>query len=487
MVAKNLRKGKRDMKLWKTYLKDTYKILDVLKDKGENKVILAYDKRGRQNCVLKERSLHSRALYETLKAISNPHIPAVYRLIAQEEKLLVIEEYIEGRTLAEIIQSSPSQRIEEALAADILRQLCECLTPLHQKGVIHRDVKPSNLILTKDGVLKLIDFGIARTEKQDTDADTEYLGTRGYAPPEQYGFGQTDARSDIYALGVTMQRALGANYNGCLKNVLSRCTALDPASRYPSAEALLEDMQRKTKPPQKRAVLLAVLALAGLLFYGAANDLPIHGERTAAENKIAAPSDVSAADNAAAAVPVSPAETKEAEPPPVSVSVPDALPAAVLPEPDKADAAAESLQSAALIMTIPQFSYNVPWKEKVRCALFLHDAPAEGFSLPYSEWESWRRENGEIYFPSDWGLRLHIENRSAKPISHPRIRMESFTGEEWIDAPPLPAGQSIDIPVPLNRWPLQDMRTFTLAIFLADELNPGEPQAGVHMGFGLRQ
>ena len=485
------------MKLWKTYLKDTYKILDVLKDTGENKVILAYDKRGRQNCVLKERSLHSRALYETLKAISSPHIPAVYRLIAQEEKLLVIEEYIEGRTLAEIIQASPSQRIDEALAADILRQLCECLTPLHQKGVIHRDVKPSNLIMTKDGVLKLIDFGIARTEKQDTDADTEYLGTRGYAPPEQYGFGQTDARSDIYALGVTMQRALGANYNGYLKDVLSRCTALDPASRYPSAEALLEDMKRKTKPPRKTAaVLLAVLVLAGLFFYGAANDLPIHEERIAAENKNAAQSamttaentdtaqsDVPNAENAAAAIPVAPAEMKEAEPPPA----PTAPPTEALSEPDKADAETESLQNAALIMATPKFSYNFPWGQKVRCTLFFEDAPAKGFSLPYSTWEAWRQENGDIYFPPDWQLLLRIENLSSETIAHPRIRMESFTGEEMLYAPPIPKGGTVEVPIPLNRWTLREMSTFTLGLFFKETYNPGEPQGGVRTGFGLRR
>ena len=146
-----------------------------------------------------------------------------------------------------------------------------------------------------------------------------------------------------------------------------------------------------------------------------------------------------------------------------------------------------SLQSASLVMTAPQFVYDTRWKDKVQCTLFLNDKPAEGFSLPYSSWETWRQENGEIYFPPEWELRLRMENRSTKTVSHPRIRIESFTGEEWINAPPLPAGQSIDIPVPLNRWPLQDMRSFTVAIFLADNPNSGEPQAGVTMGFGLRQ
>ncbi len=262
------------MKLWEKYMGTTYEQLDVLKDAEESKVVLAYDKRGKQTCVLKQCAPRSRALYETLKEVSNSHIPAIYRLIEQDEKLLVVEEYIEGRTLAELIQSTPSQCIDEALAVNILRQLCECLAPLHDKGIIHRDIKPSNLILTKDGIVKLIDFGIARTEKQEADNDTEFLGTRGYAPPEQYGFGQTDARSDIYSLGVTMQRALGKEYDGYLKDILLRCTALDPANRYPSVKMLENDLEHPTKARLwgRTAVLACAIAvLLGLVLYGLAS------------------------------------------------------------------------------------------------------------------------------------------------------------------------------------------------------------------------
>ena len=121
------------MKLWETYMGTTYEQLDVLKDTAESKVVLAYDKRGKQTCVLKQCAPRSRALYETLKDLSNTHIPAIYRLIEQDGNLLVVEEYIEGRTLAELIQSTPAQCIDEALAVNILRQLCECLAPLHAK------------------------------------------------------------------------------------------------------------------------------------------------------------------------------------------------------------------------------------------------------------------------------------------------------------------------------------------------------------------
>lgn len=485
------------MKLWETYLKNTYEMLDVLKDTGESKVLLAYDKRGRQNCVLKECGLHSRALYRTLKEIPDPHVPRVYRLIEQDGKLLVIEEYIEGRTLAEIMQSSPTQAIDEALAMDILRQLCECLAPLHERGIIHRDIKPSNLILTKDGVVKLIDFGIARTEKQDAGADTEFLGTRGYAPPEQYGFGQTDARSDIYALGVTMQRALGKEYAGRLRDVLRKCTSLDPANRYLSVDALLEAIEPKDAYPSRKTVafLIAVVALIGIVFFsGIASRMEPSEPSSATANgeatKTAASTTVRV-DTAEteSATPVSPPSTekKEAQSPAPAekdISSPSSETVSLASGPVEKDVA---LQSASLTMSSPQFFYSAQWKEKVRCALFLNGEPAEGFSLPHTEWEAWRQENGDILFPFDWNLSLRIENRSMQDIPHPRIRVDSFTGEEWLDVPPIPAGQAVHVSVPLRRWSLRDMRTFTLALFFAEKFNPSEPQAGAAMSFGLRQ
>lgn len=482
------------MKLWETYMETTYELLDVLKDTEKSKVILAYDKRGKQTCVLKQCAPSSRALYETLKDLSNSHIPAIYRLIEQEETLLVVEEYIEGRTLEELIQSTPSQCIDEAIAVNILRQLCECIAPLHEKGIIHRDIKPSNLILTKDNVVKLIDFGIARTEKQEADNDTVFLGTRGYAPPEQYGFGQTDARSDIYALGVTMQRALGKEYDGYLKDILLRCTALDPANRYPSVKMLENDLEhpKKACSSGKGAALACVIvALVGLVLYGIASRTPTKETPTIAATENTPKIETQAKENRTTDISTSTQSAPSAEGQPSSAPQNEthtASPATSNPT-TSSNTGKESitLQTYSLVMTTPQFVYDPRWKGKVQCALFLNDESANGFSLPYSSWESWQRENGEIYFPPEWGLRLRIENRSAQMIPRPRIRMESFTGEEWIDALPIPARQSIDVTIPLNHWSLQDMRSFTLAIFLADKLNPGEPQAGITMGFGLRQ
>ena len=100
--------------------------------------------------------------------------------------------------------------------------------------------------MTRDGFIRLIDFGISRIAKDDSDTDTDFLGTKGYAPPEQFGFGQTDSRSDIYSLGVLTQRLLGKDYRGWLKKIINHCTEFDPDNRYDSANALFDDLTRNS-------------------------------------------------------------------------------------------------------------------------------------------------------------------------------------------------------------------------------------------------
>ncbi len=220
-------------------LDNIYETIDIFKPN----IKLAYDKIGKQICVIKERNLKLLPLYQILREINIPYVPEIYRLVKFDEKLFVVEEYISGQTLLQLVRYE--QHIDEQLAAEILRQVCEALKILHGHRIIHRDLKPSNIMLTRDGVIRLIDFSISRIKKDDSDTDTEFLGTRGYASPEQYGFGQTDSRSDIYSLGVTISRLLGSNYNGWLKKIIARCTKLDPMQRYYSAENLLADLDRR--------------------------------------------------------------------------------------------------------------------------------------------------------------------------------------------------------------------------------------------------
>lgn len=252
------------------YFGDAYELVDTLK---ADSVAAIYDRRARRLCVMKRRDLNCLPIYRTLKQSNNPNVPKIYRLFEHDGNLIVIEEHIDGQTLEDLKTYRP-EKFDEQFAEKILIQLCECLAELHAQKIIHRDLKPSNIMLTEKNSVKIIDFGIARTLKADSSADTELLGTRGYAPPEQFGlfnFGQTDARSDIYSLGITFKQLLGENYNGRLRKILDKCTALEPARRFQSVNEL------------RRAILFGkyhwlwkifLLLVFGLSFYFFASQLP---------------------------------------------------------------------------------------------------------------------------------------------------------------------------------------------------------------------
>ena len=163
-------------------------------------------------------------LAEKLKNISSPYIVKFVEF--GEDGAYVIEEYIDGVTAAE-------QTLTRKQAVRVLIELCDALNALHSAKIIHRDIKPSNLIIAADGHIKLIDFDASRIAKAVQDKDTQILGTEGFAPPEQFGFSQTDSRSDIYSFGVTMKLLLGENA-AQFGNVIRKCTSLDPNLRYQS-------------------------------------------------------------------------------------------------------------------------------------------------------------------------------------------------------------------------------------------------------------
>ena len=120
-------------------------------------------------------------------------------------------EYVDGITLEDRLQQSPGNRLAVQDALSVVYQLCDVLDYLHHQTppIIFRDLKPGNIMLTAQGEVKLIDFGIARFFKQGKAQDTVSLGTPGYAPPEQHGRGgQTDARSDVFSLGVLLHQLL---------------------------------------------------------------------------------------------------------------------------------------------------------------------------------------------------------------------------------------------------------------------------------------
>lgn len=135
---------------------------------------------------------------------------------------------------------------------------------LHQYGIIHRDIKPSNLLLAPDGHIRLIDFDAAREERPGGESDTRLLGTRGYVPPEQYGFSQTNVRADIYSVGVTLKHLLGNRAEKRpYRHIIRKCTEFAPKRRYATAKALLWALKTRTAQFLMPWLLLAMLLVSG--------------------------------------------------------------------------------------------------------------------------------------------------------------------------------------------------------------------------------
>lgn len=242
------------------YLDETYKKIRLLRRTDKSEVWLAADRAG-QPAVIKRLSLTGLPL-AALQEADCPLCPKIYSYVEANGETLLVEEHIAGESLE-------GHELTEKDAAKLLLSISKGLALLHAHGIIHRDIKPSNLLREKSGQIRLIDFDAARLIKEESTEDTTRLGTKGYAPPEQFGYGQTDARSDIYALGMTFKRLLPEDYRGFLRPVIRKATAMDPKDRYQSAEELEQSIRHrlflnKIKLPALGAALTANLLALGL-------------------------------------------------------------------------------------------------------------------------------------------------------------------------------------------------------------------------------
>lgn len=210
----------------------------------------------------------------------NKAIPQYIGEYKNEEYRCVLREYIEGTSLDEYVSA-------KSLSQDDLTELAiglvSAMKVLHdgEPAIIHRDIKPENIIIKEDGAIALIDLGISRIFKKDKDADTVFCGTEKFAPPEQYGFMQTDIRSDIYSFGIVLSWLLTGRAKPMqkpttnLERVAAKCCEFAPDKRYRDDRALLRDLHRATDRYRRRrrkgilaaAVLFLVLA-AGMLAAG---------------------------------------------------------------------------------------------------------------------------------------------------------------------------------------------------------------------------
>ena len=263
-----------------------YQIISTLGKGGMSNVYLAKDlhmstfwaiKEVMKNGDVYENSLRMEA--NLILKLDHPALPRIVDIFEDETTICLVMDYIEGKNLNEI------QVQREDVVLDWAQQICKALAYLHKQEppIIYRDMKPENVMVKADGTIKIIDFGTARTYKENKKKDTVILGTRGYAPWEQYT-NQTDARSDIYALGMTMYFMLthkhphtfDRNQSFCredVKNIICKCVEMDPMDRFQNCEQLLQALEHpqqihKKNPKRTWTICTCLCLCASLTCFG---------------------------------------------------------------------------------------------------------------------------------------------------------------------------------------------------------------------------
>ena len=243
-------------------LNHTYEILEFVGKGGMSTVFKArhirLDTIVAIKSVRKDQAIDLAAEVHILTKLNHPNLVRVFDIFEDERLMYIVMDYIEGEDLQHVIDREkviPEEKVKEwfITLADLLRYLHSRKPP-----IIYRDMKPANVILQPDGTLKLIDFGIAREYKAAATGDTTYIGTNGFAAPEQFGKAQSDGRTDIYSLGMTMfylatgksplqppygytpARKLNPAVSPAMEAILEKCIKDNPEDRFQSADELLK-------------------------------------------------------------------------------------------------------------------------------------------------------------------------------------------------------------------------------------------------------
>ncbi len=210
--------------------------------------------------------------YELLQKLSHESIPRAIAFVKEGGRDYLLRSFAQGETLDALVERdgcfSPRRTAEIALS------LCSVLGYLHQQEppIIFKDIKPENIVLTANGKLSLIDFGIAREKHQQKDRDTRLMGSFPYASPEHLGFRDTDPRSDIFSLGRLMAYLSTGDVHGNapdrqLQAIIRKCTRLEPGKRYANVQRLEHALKKLLNPLSRREIfvifLVALLVVAG--------------------------------------------------------------------------------------------------------------------------------------------------------------------------------------------------------------------------------
>lgn len=226
------------------YLDGRYQKLVPLGKNSQGTTYLAQDNVTGKIVVKKYISVESAELYLRLKTVRQKNLAHIFQVAKKEEDAFVIMEYISGQTLEEY--QKEYLIFSEKETEDYIKQLLEGLGEIHKQNIVHRDINPKNILISTDGIIKILDFGIGRLYKAKQNCDTEILGTVGYAAPEQFGFMQSDRRTDIFAVGVLMNWMLTGKLpqeNIYTKNklgeIIQTCIQIDPEKRYKDTTEIL--------------------------------------------------------------------------------------------------------------------------------------------------------------------------------------------------------------------------------------------------------
>lgn len=222
-------------------LQEDYDQVRLIKESPRGSVCLIKHNVTGQKFILR-RFIGNAEVYQKLLEYSCQNLPKILEVAHQGDENIVIEEFIEGDTLGFLLEGSLFSTEE---TRKIVTQVCRALWVLHSMSAVHRDIKPENIILRGADAI-LIDFVAARLHKPEHEADTQILGTTGFAAPEQYGLSQSDIRTDIYSLGVLINVMLTAQHpskkliDGKLGRVVERCTRVNPQRRFNNVLRLME-------------------------------------------------------------------------------------------------------------------------------------------------------------------------------------------------------------------------------------------------------
>lgn len=255
-----------------------YEPLALLKDGPERQTLLLRDKRTGEELVLRRFARpagDTEKKFALLSRLTADGIPKMRRYFLSDGAGYLLRDYVQGETLLDLLQKKGAFSPEET--ARIGLSLCRTLEVLHSQDppLIHRDIKAENVVRTPAGKYVLIDFDISRFYDEQDTRDTELRVTAFSAPPEQFGYRQTDPRSDIYALGVLLHELSTGesmlekgNVPAPLEPVVRRCTRFDPKDRYQSASALERALRRAAAGRRGKVIRAAALTLGVLLAAG---------------------------------------------------------------------------------------------------------------------------------------------------------------------------------------------------------------------------